>query len=64
MLEYLIKWQTKMKLKQWQSIFHVILNVNVILEHVVQTKIGMIKHVNRNAKVTLNVKKTVTGILP
>ena len=37
-------------LKQWQNIFHVIVNANSIAKHVIQIKNGIMKHVNMNVK--------------
>ena len=39
-----------MKLKQRQNTFHVIVNANLIVQHVIQIKNGVTKHVNVNAK--------------
>ena len=55
--------QTKMKLKQRQNIFNVIVNANPIVQHVNQNKSGIIKHVNVNVKVIVSVKKITVGIL-
>ena len=44
-----------MKLKQWQNIFHVIVNENSIAQYVIQIKDGIIKHVNVNVKLTVSV---------
>ena len=53
----------QMKLKQWQNIFHVILNANSVVQHVNQIKKWMIKHVNVNVKIIINVKKIIFRIL-
>ena len=45
-----------MKLKQWQNIFHVIVNANSIVKHVIQIKNGIIKHVNVNLKISIIAK--------
>ena len=37
-------------LKQWQNIFHVIVNANSIAKHVIQIKNGIMKHVKVNVK--------------
>ena len=37
-------------LKQWQNIFHVIVNVNSMEQYVIQTKNRIIKHFNANVK--------------
>ena len=46
-----------MKLKQCQNIFHVIVNANSIVQHVIQIKNGIIKHVNVNIKIIISAKK-------
>ena len=46
-----------MKLKQWQNIFHVVINPNSIVQHVVQIKNGIIKHANVNVKIIVSAKK-------
>ena len=40
-----------MKPKQWQNIFHLIVNANSIVQHVIQIKNGIIKHVNVNVTI-------------
>ena len=45
-----------MKLKKWQIIFHVIVNVNSIVQHVIRIKNEITKHVNANVKVIVNIK--------
>ena len=52
-----------MKLKQWWSIFHVIVNVNSIVQHVTQNKSETIKHVNENLKIIVSAKITIVGFL-
>ena len=52
-----------MKLKQWQNIFHVILNANSIVQYVVQMKKGIIKNVNVNIKIIVDAKNVIFGIL-
>ena len=52
-----------MKLKQWQSIFNAIVNGNSIVQHVVQIKNGIIKHVNVDVKTNISAKKIIVGIL-
>ena len=52
-----------MKLKQWQNIFHVLVNVNSIAEYVIQIKNGVIKEVNVNVKVIVSAEKVIVGIL-
>ena len=46
-----------MKLKQWQNIFHVIVDANSIAQHVIRAKNGIVKHVNVNAKNYCKCKK-------
>ena len=48
-----------MKLNQWQNIFHVIVNVSSVEQHVIQNKNGIIKHVNVNAKIIMGVKNII-----
>ena len=50
-----------MKLKQWQNSFHVIVNTNSVVQHIIQTKNEAIKHVNVN--VIVSAKKVIVGIL-
>ena len=52
-----------MKLKQRQNTFHVIVNANLIVQHVIQIKNGVTKHVNVNVKIIVNAKKIIVGIL-
>ena len=52
-----------MKLKQWENIFHVIVNANSIVQHVIQSKNGIIKDVNVNVKNIVSVKNIIVGIL-
>ena len=53
----------KNEAKQWQSIFHVTANANSIVQHVIQIKNGIIKHVNVNVKIIVRAKKIIVGIL-
>ena len=46
-----------MKLKQWQNIFHEIVNANSIVQHVIQIKSGITKHVNVNVKIIISAQK-------
>ena len=46
MLKYLIRYEIKMKLKQWRNIFLVIANASSLVEHVIHLKNGLIKHAN------------------
>ena len=40
-----------------------IVNTNSIVQHVIQNKNGVIKHVSVNIKVVISVKKTIHGIV-
>ena len=53
----------KMKLKQRKYIFHVIVNAISIVQHVIQIKNRIMKHVNVNVKIIINTKKITVGIL-
>ena len=53
----------KNKAKKWQSIFPVTINANSIVQNVIQTKNGIIKHVNMNVKIIVHAKKIIVGIL-
>ena len=55
--------QTKMKLKQWQNTFHVIVNANLLLENVIQIKTRIIKHANVGVKIIVPAKNIIVGIL-
>ena len=63
MLKHVIWQKTKMKLQQWQNTF-VIANANSIVEHVIQIKNGIMKHVNVGVKIIVSTKKIIVGILP
>ena len=52
-----------MKLKQWQNIFHAMVNVNSIVQHVIQIKNGITKHINVNVKIIISPQKIIVGIL-
>ena len=52
-----------MKLKHWQSIFHVTVNANSIVQHVIQNKNGIIKRVIVNLKNKISAKKIIVGVL-
>ena len=52
-----------MKLKKWQNIFHVSVNAKAIVQHVIQTKNGIIKHVNVSLKTIVSAKNIIVGIL-
>ena len=51
------------KLKQLQNIFHVILNRNSTVQHVIRIRITIIKHVNVNLKIIVGARKIIVGIL-
>ena len=53
----------KMKLKQRKYIFHVIVNAISIVQHVIQIKNRIMKHVNVNVKIIINTKNIIVGIL-
>ena len=52
-----------MKLKQQENIFHVMVKANSIVQHVIQIKNGIIKHVNMNVKISASAKKIIVGML-
>ena len=52
-----------MKLKQWQNIFHETVNANSIVQHVIQIKSGITKHVNVNVKIIIRAQKIIVEIL-
>ena len=43
--------------------FYVTLNVNSVLQHVIQIKIAIMKHVNASVKIIVRVKRIIFGIL-
>ena len=45
-----------MKLNQRQNIFHVIKNVNSVVQHVIQIKNGLVRHVDMNVTVILKAR--------
>ena len=45
--------------KLWQNICHVIVIVNSIVQHLIQSKNGIIKHVDVNVKIIVSVKKII-----
>ena len=51
-----------MKMKQQQNIFHLIVNGNSIVQHVIQIKNRITKLVNMNLKIIVHVKKIIVGI--
>ena len=40
-----------------------IINANSIVQHVIQYKNGIIKHVNVNVQITISVKRVIVGVL-
>ena len=52
----------KNEAKTMENIFHVIVNVNSIVQHVIQIKNGITKHVNVNIKIIIKAKKIIAGI--
>ena len=52
-----------MKLKKWQNKIHVIVNAKLIVQHVIQIKNGIMKHINESVKIIVNAKKIIVGIL-
>ena len=55
-----------MKLKQWQNIFHMIVNASSIVQHVIQINNGIMsmEYVNVIVKIIGSVKSIIVGILP
>ena len=51
-----------MELKQWQNIFHVIVNANSIVKHVIQIKNGIIKQISVNVNIIVSAKKIIVGM--
>ena len=49
--------------KTMENTFHVIVNANSIVQHVIQIKNGIIKHVNVNVRIIISEKKIIVGIL-
>ena len=47
----------KNEAKAMTKIFRVILNANSIVQHVIQIKNGIIKHVNGNVKIIISARK-------
>ena len=52
-----------MKLKEWQNICHMILKENSMLQHVIQIKNKIVKHVNVNTKFIAHAKKIIVQTL-
>ena len=44
----------KSKAKKWQTIIYVVVNAHSIVQHVIQIKNVIIKHVNVNVKVVIS----------
>ena len=63
MLKYLLWEQTKLKLKQWQNIFHVILNANSIIQLAIQIKNVIEKHINVSVKIIVHAKNIYIHIV-
>ena len=53
----------KYEAKTLVNIFHVIVNVNLIVQLAIQVKNGIIKHVNVNVKIMAHGKMIIVGIL-
>ena len=53
----------KNEAKTMTKIFHVNVNANLIVQHVIQIKNGIIKHVNVNVKIIISAKRIIVGIL-
>ena len=53
----------KNEVKTMTNIFLVIANPNLVVEHVIQIKNGIIKHINVNVKINVNAQKIIAGIL-
>ena len=49
--------------KTMTNIFHVIVNANSIVQHVIQVKNGIMKHVNVNVKINVHARKIIAVIL-
>ena len=52
-----------MELKQRQNMFHVIVNANSLVQHIIKIKNGIIKHVNVNVKIIISAKKIIVGMV-
>ena len=53
----------KNEAKQWQDIFHIIVNANSIVKYIIQIKNGIMKHISVNIKIIVHAKKNIFGIL-
>ena len=51
-----------MKLKQRQNRFNPIVNANSVVQHVIQIKNAIIKHVDVNVKVIISVRKIIVKV--
>ena len=51
------------KLKQGQNIFHLVVNANSIKQLAIQTKNGILKHVNMSVKIIVHAKEIIVGTL-
>ena len=58
---YLQKICVPKETKQWQNVFHVIVNAYSIVQRVIQIKNGIIRHFNVNVKIIICVKKIIVG---
>ena len=52
-----------MKLEPWQNMFSVTVKANSIVQHVIQIRNGIIKHVNVNVEIIVRANKIILGIL-
>ena len=53
----------EMKQKQWSNIFHVVVNANSIVQHVVALiKNGVMININVSVKIIISAKKYIFGI--
>ena len=46
------------------NMFHVMVNANSIVQHVIRIKNGIIQHVNVNVKIIVSTKQIILGTLP
>ena len=53
----------KNEAKQWQDIFHIIVNANSIVKYIIQIKNGIMKHISVNIKIIVHAKKNIVRIL-
>ena len=52
-----------MKLEQHKNIFNVVVNANLVVQHVIQIKNGIIKQVNVNVKIIVSAENIIVEIL-